>query len=175
MTRRTRRAAAARERQDAERQQSERDRQTLRYYVHTRIEWGMDRPLNLIRVRGDGFEEVVEPGCGWRPMANALQKAYHWSPGEDRVVEVGADEATKLATLWAYVYQRIVEPSTGRTVAFTQSYIVPSVPMIAPEKSVCRSGIWENTRRLSRIGAEKDFYDVQTVPVATVDEYLRDR
>lgn len=175
MTRRTRRAAAARERQDAERQQSERDRQTFRYYVHTRIEWGMDRPLNLIRVRGDGFEEVVEPGCGWRPMANALQKAYHWSPGEDRVVEVGADEATKLATLWAYVYQRIVEPSTGRTVAFTQSYIVPSVPMIAPEKSVCRSGIWENTRRLSRIGAEKDFYDVQTVPVATVDEYLRDR
>jgi hypothetical protein len=135
----------------------------------------MDRPLNLIRVRGDGFEEVVEPGPGWRPMENALQNAYNWSPGADRVVEVGAGEASKLATLWAYKYQRIIEPSTGRTVAFTQSYIVPSIPMTESEKSVCRSGIWENTRRLSRIGAEKDVYDVQTVPVATVDEYIRDR
>lgn len=175
MTRRTRRAAAARKREDAERRRSERDRQTFRYYVHTRIEWGMGRPLNLIRVRGDGFEEVVEPGSGWRPMENALQHAHNWSPGVDRVVEVGADEAAKLATLWAYKYQRIVEPSTGRTVAFTQSYIVPSVPMIAPERSVCRSGIWENTRRLFRIGQGKDVYDVQTVPVAMVDEYLGDR
>ena len=81
MTRRTRRAAAARERADAERQRSERDRQTVRYYVHVRMEWGMDRPLNLIRVRGDGFEEVVEAGSGWRPMGNALQKAHRWSPG----------------------------------------------------------------------------------------------
>lgn len=135
----------------------------------------MGRPLNLIRVRGDGFEEVVQPGSGWRPMENALQKAKRWSPGADRVVEISADEAAEFAALWAYKYQRIVEPATGRTVAFTQSYIVPSVPMIAPEKSVCRSGIWENTWRLSRIDAGNDIYDLQTVPVATVDEYLRDR
>jgi hypothetical protein len=36
------------------------------------------------RVRGDGFEEVVEPGSGWRPMENALQNVYNWSPGADR-------------------------------------------------------------------------------------------
>jgi hypothetical protein len=175
MTRRTRRLAAAREREGAQRRRMERDQGTFRYYVHIRAEWGMGRPYNLIRVRGDGLEEVVEPGSGWRPMENALHRAHHWSPGEDRVVEVGADEAAKIAKLWAYTYQRIVEASTGRTVAFTKSYIVPSVPMLAPEQSVCRSGIWEHTRRLSRIGAKKDFYDVRTVTVATVDEYLRDR
>jgi hypothetical protein len=57
-------------------------------------------------------------------MANAPQKAYDRSPGADRVVEIGADEAARLATLWAYKDERIVEPSVTRPrAAASKAYV----------------------------------------------------
>jgi hypothetical protein len=88
---------------------------------------------------------------------------------------VQAEPAEQAAAPRVYEFRRIVERESGRTVAVARSY-VPAVPGLLPlEESTCRSGIWEPTRRLARIGQGLDDYAVETVGASAVEEYLRDR
>ncbi|MEV4643068.1 hypothetical protein AB0J80_37590 [Actinoplanes sp. NPDC049548] len=169
MTRRSRRTETRR------RAQASAGTQEYRYYVHVVDEWGLDKPLSVFRLRGEGCaagEEEVAPGAVWKPTKYALERANRTAGYS--AVPVDADTANRLAARWAYTYQRIVERSSGRTVAYTRSWILPSGGMYRFEDSTCRSAVWESTRRLWRIDTGIDDYDVEAVEAATVEEYLRD-
>ncbi|MEV6597568.1 hypothetical protein AB0M36_11960 [Actinoplanes sp. NPDC051346] len=166
MTRRSRRAEARRRAEASARNQE------YRYYVHVVDEWGLDAPLSVFRVGGAVGEEQVGPGAVWKPTTYALERATRTAGYS--AVPVDAATAHRLAARWAYTYQRIVERSSGRTVAYARSWILPSRRMIRFENSTCHSGVWESTRRLWRIDTGIDDYDVETVDAATVEEYLRD-
>jgi hypothetical protein len=148
--------------------------QGYRYYVHVVDEWGLDKPLSVFRVRGMGGavgEEEVAPGAVWKPTTYAFELATR-TDGYS-AVPVGARTAHRLAARWAYTYQRVVERSSGRTVAYVRSWVRPSVG-VRLEESTCRSGVWESTERLRRIDAGLDDYAVKTVGAAAVEDYLRD-
>jgi hypothetical protein len=52
--------------------------QNYRYYIHVVDEWGPERPLSVIRVRGEGGatgEERVACGGAWQPARYALEIA----------------------------------------------------------------------------------------------------
>src|SRR3954447_5023866 len=72
MTRFLRRAGARRRAQASARTQE------YRYYVHVVDEWGLDKPLSVFRVLGEGGavgEEEVAPGAVWKPTKYALERA----------------------------------------------------------------------------------------------------
>jgi hypothetical protein len=127
--------------------------------------------LAVIRVRGKGAatgEEHIVCGGAWQPARHALEIATR-TPGYS-ALEVGAAAAERLARRWAYTYHRIVEPESERTVAFVRVCAMP----VTHEQSTCRSGVWENTRRLKRIERGLDDYRVVPVDVAAVEECLHD-
>ncbi|WP_328475099.1 hypothetical protein OHA21_17465 [Actinoplanes sp. NBC_00393] len=138
-------------------------------------EWGLEKPLGVFRVRGDGAaaeEEQIGPGMEWRPSTGGVERAGR-AAGHS-AVQVDEGTASRLAARWSYSYRRIVDRASGRTVAYARVVISPSNATVWFEESTCASGVWESTRRLHRIEAGVDDYDVETVEAATVEDYLRD-
>jgi hypothetical protein len=149
--------------------------QEYRYYVSVVDEWGLDKPLSVFRVRGAGGatgEERVAPGAVWKPTTFAFEIANRTSGYS--AVPVDEDTANRLAARWAYTYQRIVERSSGHTVAYTRCWTIPVSGTAQMEESTCRSAVWESTRRLWRIDTGIDDYDVEVVDAATIEEYLHE-
>lgn len=143
---------------------------SYRYYFSVVNEWP-DRPLAVLRVRGEGeaakVEEIVK-GAVWQPSRRTINYPGR-TPGYSEV-EVDAETAERAARQWAYIYHHILERSSDRTVAFVRRCAMP----VMIERSTCRSGVWEYTDRLKRIERGLDDYRVLPTDAATVEQYLRD-
>ncbi len=141
-----------------------------RYYFSVVDEWP-DRPLAVLRVRGEGeaaeVEEIAQ-GAVWQPSRRTINDPCR-TPGYSEV-EVDAETAAQAALQWAYIYHHILERSSDRTVAFVRRCAMP----VMIERSTCRSGVWEYTDRLKRIERGLDDYRVLPTDAATVEQYLSD-
>jgi hypothetical protein len=170
MSRRSRRQAEAHRKQRADDQA-----RVARFYVHVKDELGPEKPLGVLRVRGygpDAEAERIGPGVVWKPTWQGLA---HIERAEGHsAVRVDESTAQRLAARWAWTYRRIVDRSSGSTVAYSRFVIDPSNGLVSSEESTC-TGVWEPAQRIFRIQTGQDDLAVEPIDAATIEERLRDR